>query len=295
MEDALKHLLDREQHGRQASPESLAGTLNLQRGRVTRLIEDMETQGLLESRGSDVHLTTQGERWALHVVRAHRLWERYLTDEARMPLGKIHGESERREHSLTDAQLNELDAALGHPTRDPHGDPIPTREGTLPKAEGMPLTAWQAEGPVRIVHLEDEPALAFEQILAAGLRLGQTIRILDRNPQRYLLTDGETEYRLAPAVAANVSVAALPESETAKASSIPLAELTYDQRAEIVVLDEAVQGFTRRRFLDLGLTPGTMIYPELQNFFGDPRAYRVRGTLIALRKDQAAQIWVKPV
>ena len=295
VEDALKHLLDREQHARQASPESLAGILNLQRTTVMKLIEDMETQGLLESRGSDLHLTTQGERWALHVVRAHRLWERYLTDEARMPLGKIHGESERREHSLTEAQLDDLDAALGHPTRDPHGDPIPTREGTLLKAEGMPLTAWQAEGPMRIVHLEDEPALAFEQILAAGLRLGQTIRILDRNPQRYLLTDGETEFRLAPAVAANVSVAALPESETSKANAISLAELTYDQKAEIVLLDEAVQGFTRRRFLDLGLTPGTVIYPELQNFFGDPRAYRVRGTLIALRKDQAAQIWVKPV
>jgi DtxR family Mn-dependent transcriptional regulator len=295
VEDALKHLLDREQHGRQASPESLAGALNLQRGQAIRLIEDMETQGLLESRGVNLYLTTQGERWAMHVVRAHRLWERYLTDEARMPLEKVHGESERREHSLTEAQLNDLDAALGHPTRDPHGDPIPTREGTLPKEEGMPLTAWQSEGPVQIVHLEDEPALAFEQILAAGLRLGQTIRILDRNPQRILLTDGETEYRLAPAVAANVSVAALPESEIARASSIPLAELIYDQKAEIVLLDEAVQGFTRRRFLDLGLTPGTVIYPELKNFFGDPRAYRVRGTLIALRKDQAAQIWVKPV
>ncbi|HET7145425.1 MAG TPA: FeoA domain-containing protein [Anaerolineales bacterium] len=295
VEDALKHLLDREQQGRQASPESLAGALDLHRSRVTSLIENMETQGLLESRGADVHLTTQGERWALHVVRAHRLWERYLTDEARMPLEKIHGESERREHSFTEAQLNDLDAALGHPTRDPHGDPIPSREGILLKAEGMPLTSWQAEGPVRIVHLEDEPAIAFEQILAAGLRLGQTIRILDRSPKRILLTDGETEYRLAPTVAANVSVAALPESEMAKASAIPLADLTYDQRGEIVVLDEAVQGFTRRRFLDLGLTPGTVIYPELQNFFGDPRAYRVRGTLIALRKDQAAQIWVKPV
>ena len=67
------------------------------------------------------------------------------------------------------------------------------------------------------------------------------------------------------------------------------------RRGEIVTLDEAVQGFTRRRFLDLGLTPGTVVYPELKNFFGDPRAYRVRGTLIALRKDQAAQIWVKPI
>jgi DtxR family Mn-dependent transcriptional regulator len=295
VEDALKHLLDREQQGRHASPESLAGTLDIQRGQVMRLIENMEMQGLIESRGSELHLTTEGERWALHVVRAHRLWERYLTDEARMPLEKIHSEAHRREHTISDAELDEMDAAMGYPTRDPHGDPIPTREGTLLKAEGMPLTAWQAEGPVKIVHLEDEPALAFEQILAAGLRLGQTIRVLDRNPQRYLLTDGETEYRLAPAVAANVSVAALPENETSKASAIPLAELTHDQRGEIVVLDDAVQGFTRRRFLDLGLTPGTIIYPELKNFFGDPRAYRVRGTLIALRKDQAAQIWVKPV
>jgi DtxR family Mn-dependent transcriptional regulator len=295
VEDALKHLLDREQQGRHASPESLAGTLNLTRSNVMRLIENMETQDLLESSGAELHLTTQGERWALHVVRAHRLWERYLTDEARMPLEKIHTEAHRREHNLTDAQLDEMDAAMGHPTRDPHGDPIPNRQGTMPKAEGTPLTSWQSEAPVRIVHLEDEPALAYQQILAAGLRLGQVVRVIDKSPQRYLLTDGEHEYRLAPAVAANVSVAPLPESEMARAQAVSLVELVHDQRAEIVELDEAVQGFTRRRFLDLGLTPGTLIYPELQNFFGDPRAYRVRGTLIALRKDQAAQIWVKPV
>ena len=160
VEDALKHLLDREQQGRHASPESLAGTLNLNRANVMRLIENMETQGLIESRGSELYLTTDGERWALHVVRAHRLWERYLTDEARMPLEKVHTEAHRREHTISDAQLDEMDAAMGFPTRDPHGDPIPSREGTLPKVEGMPLTAYQAEAPARIVHLEEEHDLA---------------------------------------------------------------------------------------------------------------------------------------
>ncbi len=294
-EDALKHLLDREQQGRHASPESLAGTLGLSRPKTTKLIEKMEVQGLVETRGAELHLTADGERWALHVVRAHRLWERYLADEARMPLRQIHSEAHRREHKLSDAQLDELDAALGHPSRDPHGDPIPTREGMLPKAEGTPVTAWQADRPARIVHLEDEPVIAYEQILAAGLRLGQDVRILERTPQRVVLSDGENEYRLAPAIASNVHVAALPESELLKREAVPLTELPHDRSAEIVMLDEAVQGFTRRRFLDLGLTPGTVIYPELKNFFGDPRAYRVRGTLIALRKDQAAQIWVKPV
>lgn len=295
VEDALKHLHDREQQGRHASPESLAGMLGVSRQRVTRLIQAMENQGLLDSRGAELHLTAEGVRWALHIVRAHRLWERYLADEARMPLGQIHGEAHRREHRLTEAQLDELDAALGHPRRDPHGDPIPTRDGKITQAEGTPITAWQVGVPARIVHLEDEPALAYQQILAAGLVLGQDIRILERTPQRVVLSDGENEYRLAPAVASNISVTSLPESELLKREAVPLPELAHEQRAEIITLDDAVQGFTRRRFLDLGLTPGTIIYPELGNFFGDPRAYRVRGTLIALRQDQAAQIWVKPV
>ncbi|MEW5721258.1 MAG: metal-dependent transcriptional regulator, partial [Chloroflexota bacterium] len=261
----------------------------------TYLIEGMENQGLLDSRGTELHLTAEGERWALHIVRAHRLWERYLADEARMPLEQVHTEAHRREHRFTDAQLDELDAALGHPTRDPHGDPIPTREGKINQPEGTPITAWQIGALARITHLEDEPALAYQQILAAGLYLGQDIRVLERTPQRVVLSDGENEYRLAPAVAANISAASLPESELLKREAVPLPELAHDQRAEIVTLDDAVQGFTRRRFLDLGLTPGTIIYPELGNFFGDPRAYRVRGTLIALRQDQAAQIWVKPI
>lgn len=295
VEDALKTLLDGELERRHASPDSIASALGLTRPRLQRLVEQMESQGLLEAQRGELHLTARGERWAMQVVRAHRLWERYLADEARMPLGKIHGEAHRREHRLSQAQVDELDAALGHPTYDPHGDPIPTRQGTLPKTENEPLSTWQVDQPGRIAHLEDEPALAYQQILAEGLRLGQQVWILERTPERLVLSDGENEYRLAPAVAANVHLAALPESERLKRQSIPLTELPHEARAEIVMLDDAVQGFTRRRFLDLGLTPGSIIYPELENFFGDPRAYRLRGTLIALRKDQAAQIWVRPV
>jgi DtxR family Mn-dependent transcriptional regulator len=295
LEDALKHLLDREQQGRHASPESLAGTLEIAPQAAMKLITEMTSQNLVESRGMEIHLTPEGERWAIHIVRAHRLWERYLADEARMPLGQIHGEAHRREHTMTNAEIDALDAALGYPTRDPHGDPIPNREGKLPALEAVPLTAWQAEGPVRIRHIEDEPAIAYEQILAAGLRLGQVIRILEKTPERYVLSDGESEYRLAPAVAANVQVTPLAQSETMQIGLIPLWQLEQAKQAEIISLDEGVQGFTRRRFLDLGLTPGTLVSPELQNFFGDPRGYRVRGTLIALRKEQAAQIWVKPL
>lgn len=294
VEDALKHLLNREHLGRHATPESLGGALGLSRAAVMRLIEKMEEQGLLETRGLELHLTAEGERWALHVVRAHRLWERYLADEARMPLAQVHAEAQRREHMLTADQLDELEAAMGYPRRDPHGDPIPSREGRLLNSAGTPLTAWPLDTPGRIVHLEDEPAIAYEQILAAGLHLGQTIRVLERTPQRLVLSDGENEYRLAPTVAANVNVAPLTEAEAARNHAMPLSELPLRQKAEVVAIDDALQGFTRRRLLDLGLTPGAVVYPELQNAFADPRAYRVRGTLIALRQDQASRILVRP-
>jgi len=292
-EDALKHLLDREQQGRHASPESLGGTLQLSPRRVMRLLEKMQAQNLVEVRGLELHLTAEGERWALQVVRAHRLWERYLADEARMPLNQIHEEAHRREHSLSQEEVDALESALGYPQTDPHGDPIPTREGTLAQTLAQPLTALQTDLPARIIHLEDEPAIAFEQILAAGLRLGQVIRLIEKTPQRCVLSDGENEYRLAPSVAANVHVLPLTQNEPAPDGLIPLWQLPHQQSAEIVLLDESVQGFTRRRFLDLGLTPGSKIQPELQNFFGDPRGYRVRGTLIALRREQAEQIKVK--
>jgi DtxR family Mn-dependent transcriptional regulator len=76
---------------------------------------------------------------------------------------------------------------------------------------------------------------------------------------------------------------------------MPLSELPDKTPAEVVALDDACQGFTRRRLLDLGMTPGARLEAEMRNFFGDPRAYRVRGTLIALRREQAAQIWVSPL
>lgn len=295
VEDALKYLWKQEQSGRFASPEALSGALSLSGADSLQVITRMETQGLLQSRAGGLQLTAQGASWALQMVRAHRLLERYLADEARLPLQKVHAEAERREHSLTPKQLDELDASLGHPEHDPHGDPIPSPSGELADVSGTPLTAWELNLPGRIVHLEDEPPLAFAQILAEGLHLGQVVRVLESTADRLVLSDGENEYRLAPAVATNVFLAPLPEALQARAGVMPLSALPDQVEAEVIALDDACQGFTRRRLLDLGMTPGARLYPEMRNFMGDPRAYRVRGTLIALRREQAAQIWVKPI
>jgi DtxR family Mn-dependent transcriptional regulator len=295
VEDALKTILQQQQSGRLPSPEALAGALHLTGSDVLRLITRMESLGLLQSQQGGLRLTAEGERWAMQVVRAHRLWERYLADEARLPLQQLHTEAHRREHHLTPQQVDDLDAFLGFPDRDPHGDPIPSRNGQLLEAQGQSLSSWPRDVTGRIVHLEDEPPIAYAQILAEGLHLGQQLRVLDATPERLTLSDGENEYRLAPAVAGNVYLAPVPEAPAIQPGVVSLADLPDNAPAEVVTLDEACQGFTRRRLLDLGMTPGARLQVEMRNFFGDPRAYRVRGTLIALRREQAAQIWVKPL
>jgi DtxR family Mn-dependent transcriptional regulator len=293
IEDALKHLFDQEYRGRHGTLSSLSGILRLPAAPVLALVARMQSLDLLRARGQEFDLTPEGERLALQVVRAHRLLERYFADEARLPLTKVHAAAEQREHTLSADDINRLSADLGHPAFDPHGDPIPTREGIVPPAAGIPLTSWTPETTGRVVHLEDEPPIAFAQILAEGVRIGQVVRVIERTPDRIVLTDGEHEFRLAPAVAANVFLAPAADAGAA-AGVITLADLGDHVAAEVIGLDAACQGFSRRRLMDMGFTEGTRITPVLRTFAGDPRAYQVRGTTVAVRRDQAAQVLVRP-
>jgi DtxR family Mn-dependent transcriptional regulator len=295
VEDALKHLLACEQRGQPGSADSLAGVLGLSPSRAARLVESMEERGVLRSEPPGLRLTAEGERWALQVVRAHRLWESYLADEAGRPLSKIHHEAEEAEHYLRGPALEALDAHLGHPQRDPHGDPIPAADGSVARLEAVPLTNWPPGAPAQIVHLEDEPEVLLQQITAAGLRPGAIIRVLETRRDALVIHDGMRERRLPPLAAGNIHVAAPPEHALAPAGAIRLSELRQGASGEVVMIDPQFRGFARRRLLDLGLTPHTLVKADLRNPFGDPRAFRVRGATIALRSDQAAQIWVKPV
>jgi DtxR family Mn-dependent transcriptional regulator len=294
LEDALKVVHSSAYEGRPATADTLAAELQIGRKRATRLVVDLREQALVESRMDGLHLTPEGERWALQIVRAHRLWERYLAGEARLPLERVHREAHRREHTLTPAEVDDLEARLGYPDHDPHGDLIPSRDGEMVGRPATSLADWPIQAPGIIVHLEDEPPIAYAQLLAEGLDLGQTVRVLEKTAGRVAISNGEREVRLAMAVARNVHLAPAPEPPSARAGFVALSRLPDRAEAEVVAIDDRLQGYTRRRLLDLGLTPGTRLMAEMRNFLGDPRAYRIRGTLIALRREQADEIWVRP-
>jgi len=293
LEDALKHLFDLEYRGSHGTLASLTGALRLPDRVVLDLVARMQSQGLLTARDREFDLTPEGERLALQVIRAHRLLERYFADEARLPLKDVHAAAEHGEHKLSPEDADRLSASMGHPAVDPHGDPIPTREGYVPPAAGVPATAWPLNQLARVVHLEDEPPISYAQLVAEGIRVGQTMRLIESTPGRLVFTDGLNEFRLAPAVAANIFLAPAPTTETLT-GLIPLADLHIGSSAEVVSLDDACQGYSRRRLMDLGFTQGARIKAALSTFAGDPHAYEIRGTLVALRRDQSRLVYVRP-
>ncbi|GIV18987.1 MAG: hypothetical protein KatS3mg023_0738 [Armatimonadota bacterium] len=292
IEDALLHLHQREHEGRPASIESLAGSLGVSTRLALMLVQRMEEQGLLQAGAGGLNLTPDGHRLAIQVVRAHRLFERYLADETSVPPHEVHDLAHRLEHTLTPQQLEQLDAYMGHPVVDPHGDPIPSPSGEMPEIEGQSLVEFPLGKPAQIVHVEDEPPYVYAQIVAEGLCPGMMVTVIERSATRIVLESDSDEHVLAPVVAANITVReAAPEIRAPQGER--LGSLEPGEQATVLRIDDACQGLTRRRFLDMGITPGTQIEVVMRSAFGDPVAYRVRDSLIALRREQADWIWVQ--
>jgi DtxR family Mn-dependent transcriptional regulator len=294
-EDALKHICQSELDGEKPTAASLAGALEVSGGEAARVVADLQGRELLELRGSDLHLTAAGRDYALRIIRAHRLYERYLAEESGYAEAEWHTRAHEREHQLSSEEVTALAARLGNPAYDPHGDPIPTADGLIHTAENaIPLASLEPGKPARIAHLEDEPETIYAQLVAVGLHVGQEVRLLEATPQRIRFWAAGDEHVLAPILAASVSVIPMPEIVTETPPGEPLTMLKPGQEAQVVHLSPRIRGVERRRLMDLGLLPGSTIAAEMTSASGDPTAYRVRGALIALRKNQTDQIYVCP-
>jgi DtxR family Mn-dependent transcriptional regulator len=184
---------------------------------------------------------------------------------------------------------------MGQPAYDPHGDPIPTESGKIAPRQGQPLTALPVGEPGVIVHLEDEPEAVYAQMVAEGLHLGMRVEITEMTPERIRFWGDGDEHVLAPVLAANVSVVPAPVGQNPEESFETLASLNIGEVGEVVAISRACRGMERRRLMDLGILPGTQIEAEMVSPSGDPTAYRVRGSSIALRKEQASHIHIEKV
>jgi DtxR family Mn-dependent transcriptional regulator len=295
-EDALKHIQKMVHAGHNPTLMSVAGALEVDRNQALRVLTDLEESGLLVSEGETIRLTPGGERMALNLIRAHRLWEQFLAEHTGFKEDEWHPMADDLEHSMTPEQIDELAKSLGHPVFDPHGDPIPSQEGEVWERAGEPLSKLAANTAGRIVHVSDEPETVAAQIIAEGLYPGMIVRVTENGPQRVRFWVGEDEHVLAPILAASIAVVPIEdEASEDELKGQPLNVLKMGEKGRVVSLSPRIRGAERRRMMDLGVLPGTVISAEFVSPGGDPTAYRIRDALIAIRGDQAQWIRVEPV
>jgi DtxR family Mn-dependent transcriptional regulator len=205
-----------------------------------------------------------------------------------------HSKAEHMEHTLTEEEVNQLAAQLGHPHFDPHGDPIPTELGNQPMGREKTLTEYDTGKRLRVIHVEDEPESTYADLVRHGFRPGLIMSVVETTPSHFVVDVNGLEITLSRQMAANLTV--VPEEKREAAEPRPaatLADVHTGQTATVKRILPGCRGQQRRRLMDLGVLPGTRISAELESPLGDPTAYRIRGAAIALRRDQARMIEIE--
>lgn len=289
-EDVLKHLCKIAASGRRPTLQSVAGVLQMTADQAAGLLQEMETHGLVSFSSGALQLTPAGSKAGLHIIRAHRLWECYLADQTGLREQDWHALAERREHRMTPAEAAALATQLGNPTHDPHGDPIPTADGELEVDTARPLATLAVGESAWLAHIEDEPENLYAQLAAKGLRAGMTVRLLEKSAQSVRFTANGDEHALDPILAHQLEVLPLAELDDGCAN---LAGFAPGGRVTVRGLARSCRGQERRRLLDLGFVAGTAVEVAMVSPSGEPTAYRVRGTLIALHREQARLVMVE--
>lgn len=293
IEDILKQLYHFENSGNKVDTRTLVQVLKFSNNQIIDVIKKMTINDLIYFEKDVLKLTEKGRDYALRIVRVHRLWERFLADKTGFDKREWHDRAERMEHKLSHAETNKLAAHLGNPKFDPHGDPIPTITGKMAKVNGVELPLLPVNTVGRITHIEDEPEIIYKQILAENIHIGSLIRIVENNATRIVFQSEGEEFVLAPVVAANLTVAAIEQEIVLEDNITRLSSLKENETATIIGISRESRGESRRRLLDLGFVKTANIKIDLMNPLGEPHAYLIKGTSIALRKDQAAKILIK--
>jgi DtxR family Mn-dependent transcriptional regulator len=184
VEDYAKAIYSLELRGGDAvSTNALAERLGVTPASASGMVKRLCELGLVEHRPyHGVTLTDTGRRVALEVMRHHRLLELYLVESLGVPWDRVHAEAEVLEHVLSE-ELEELIAAkLGNPTRDPHGDPIPTRELTIEEGPRLSLQALEAGATGRFARISDSDPDMLRFLADRGIAPGDEFEVIDKQP-----------------------------------------------------------------------------------------------------------------
>lgn len=204
VEDYLKAIYGLSDSGEPASTSAIAEALDIQPASVTGMVKRLAESGLLEHVPyKGVRLTDRGTREALRVLRRHRILETYLCERLGFSWDDVHEEAERLEHAASDQLIEQMAKALGSPSHDPHGAPIPTVGGDIEATDLFTLADADTGDHVRIRAVRDESSDQLRSMAEGGLVPGARIVVRTGGNE-----DGSVEISMAEEDAVPQTVAA---------------------------------------------------------------------------------------
>ena len=207
VQDYLKAIYKLQRRGRPVPTTAIAERLGLSSAAVSKMLRHLAALRLVEhNRYQGAELTAAGEKIALEVIRHHRLLELYLVEALGLPWDRVDAEAEVLEHVLSEEVEERIAALLGHPTRDPHGDPIPGRDGSVDDRARGSLAEVPAGGQARVARVPDRDPRLLRYLAAIGLVPGAGVRVVRREP-----LDGPLHIRVGDAPAQHVIARDLAE------------------------------------------------------------------------------------
>ena len=188
----------------------IAEKLNVSGAAVTDMLRKLSKAGYVDyKRYKGIKLTRSGEEFARSMVRRHRIWEVFLHQIVGVPWDKVHNEAENLEHSSSDELINRLEEMLDYPEFDPHGDPIPDRNGKMPKGNlGTPLSTIEPGNLVKVNRVHDFDSSFLQYITNIGIELNKEVTVLDtlEFDHSLLIEVNKKQTSISNKVAANIFV-----------------------------------------------------------------------------------------
>ncbi len=211
--DCLKVIYAMQERGQKVSTSAVSERLGVSDATVTMLFKDFAVVGWVEHvpyRG--VRLTELGERKAMEVIRHHRLLELYLARQLGYSWDKVHEEADKLEHVISEEFEDKIDSLLGYPTVDPHGDPIPSKDGIISSRSGRSLLELENGQHARVLRVNDQDAEKLRYLGQLGLYPEVNVQVIERapfgGPLRILVGDApnQTEHQLGVGLAEHIIV-----------------------------------------------------------------------------------------
>jgi DtxR family transcriptional regulator, Mn-dependent transcriptional regulator len=181
IENYLKNIYKIQSVEGKVSTSSLSEKLQISPASVSEMVKKLADGGsLTHTPYKGVELTESGKRTALKIVRKHRLWEMFLVEVLHFGWDEIDEEAEKFEHIMSDKMEDKIDEVLGFPSVDPHGDPIPTKSGTVKTARSFALAEVEEGSNVRVVRVNDDNAELLQYASSIGLSLNKKFTVKQR-------------------------------------------------------------------------------------------------------------------